>query len=260
MKKNEENEKEFVVDIPHILQALLKFAWVIVIVGIAAGLVTFVYNSKLVTPKYSSGVMLYVNNKSFSVGGEFSISAADLSASQSLIDTYIGILNTRTTMEEVIELAQVDYTAAQLRSMVSASKLTGTELFTVTVTSTNPYEAAFIANCIAQVLPHRIEDIVDGSSMRIVDTAVVNLGKVSPNVTANTVKVTLIACFLTAAAIAVMAFFDDTIRDEDFLTDNYDLPILSRIPDLADVPARAARGGYGYGYGYGDYRHYGSRR
>ena len=258
MKKNEENEKEFVVDIPHILQALLKFAWVIVIVGIAAGLVTFVYNSKLVAPKYSSGVMLYVNNKSLSVGGEFSISAADLSASQSLIDTYIGILNTRTTMEEVIELAQVSYTAAELRGMVSASKLTGTELFTVTVTSTNPYEAAFIANCIAQVLPHRIEDIVDGSSMRVVDTAVVNLGKVSPNVTANTVKVTLIACFLTALVVAVIAFFDDTIRDEDFLTDHYDLPILSRIPDLADAPARAARGGYGYGYG--DYRHYGSRR
>ena len=101
---------------------------------------------------------------------------------------------------------------------------------------------------------------MDGSSMRVVDTAVVNLGKVSPNVTANTVKVTLIACFLTALVIAVIAFFDDTIRDEDFLTDNYDLPILSRIPDLADAPARAARDGYGYGYGYGDYRHYGSRR
>lgn len=253
MRRNEENEKEFVVDIPHILQTLLRFLWVIVIVGLVSGLATFVYNSKYVAPKYSSGVMLYVNNKSFSVGGDFSISAADLSASQSLIDTYIGILNTRTTMEEVIERAEVDYTAGQLRSMVSASKLTGTEIFTVTVTSEDPYEAAHIANCISEVLPHRIEEIVDGSSMRIVDSAVVNLGKVSPNVTGNTLQATLIGAFLAAALVVVIALFDDTIRSEDYLVDNYDLPILSRIPDLMDTPSHSKGNGYGYGYsrGYG---------
>ena len=252
MKKNEENEKEITIDVFYILQVLLRFAWVIVIVALLSGLVTFVYNSKYVKPKYSSSVMLYVNNKSLSVSGDFSISAADLSASQSLIDTYIGILNTRTTMEEVIDLAEVNYTPEQLRGMVSASKLTGTELFTVTVTSIDPYEAAFIANCISDVLPHRIEDIVDGSSMRIVDTAVVNLGKVSPKVTRNTMIATLVAAILTAAVIAVIAFFDDTIRNEDYLTDHYEYPVLSRIPDLS---GSAGSNTYGSAYSrtYGGY-------
>ena len=251
MKKNEENDKEITIDVLYILQVLLRFSWVIVIVALLAGLVTFVYNSNYVKPKYSSGVMLYVNNKSISVSGDFSISAADLSASQSLIDTYIGILNTRTTMEEVIALAEVDYTPAQLRGMISAEKLTGTELFTVTVTSTDPYEAAFIANCIADVLPHRIEDIVDGSSMRIVDTAVVNLGKVSPNVTRNTMLATVVAALLVCAVIAVIAFFDDTIRSEDYLTDHYEYPILSRIPDLTGGGNSGA-----YSRSYGAYHSY----
>lgn len=247
MRKNEQNETEIVIDIKHIIAVLLKFAWLIAVVGILAGTVTFAYFSNYVTPKYASSVMLYVNNKSLSVSGSISISAADLSASQSLIDTYMVILNNRTTMEEVIERAEVDYTPAQLKSMISSHKMEGTEIFTVTVTSHDPYEAAHIANCISEVLPHRIEDIIDGSSMRIVDSAVVNLRKVSPDISGKTMRAIIIACMGTAALVVLLSFFDDTIRDESFLTENYDLPILSRIPDLKASASHSKRG-YGYYY------------
>ena len=247
MRKNEQNETEIVIDVKHVLSVLFKFAWIIVAVGIVLGAVTFGYYSNYVAPQYSASVMLYVNNKSLSVSGSISISAADLSASQSLIDTYIGILNTRTTMEEVIERAEVDYTPSQLKGMVSAKKVDGTEIFTVTVTSPDPYEAAHIANCISEVLPHRIEDIVDGSSMRIVDSAVVNLNKVSPNIARKTMMAFLIGCFAAAGLVVLLSLFDDTIRDEDYLTENYELPILSRIPDLK---TNATHGKRGYGYYY----------
>lgn len=247
MKRNEGMETEIVIDVKHVISVLLRFAWLILAVGIIFGAATFTYYSRYVAPQYSSSVMLYVNNKSLSVSGNISISAADLSASQSLIDTYIGILNTRTTMEEVIERAEVDYTPSKLKSMVSAKKVEGTEIFSVTVTSKDPYEAAHIANCISEILPHRIEDIVDGSSMRIVDSAVVNLNKVSPNISRQTMMAFVIACVVSAGLVVVVSLFDDTIRDEDYLTDNYELPILSRIPDLKSGTAHSKRG-YGYYY------------
>ena len=252
MRRNEGNETEIVIDVKRILLALLKYAWAIIVAGVIVAFAVFTYNSRYVTPKYSSSVMLYVNNKSFSVGDSFSISAADLSASQSLIDTYIVILKNRTTMEEIIERAEVDYSAGELKSMISTSKIDGTEVFTVTVTSEDPYEAAHIANCISDVLPHRIEEIVDGSSMRIVDTAVVNLNKISPNITKQTVTAFIGTVFAVAALVAVLSFFDDTIRSEQNLADNFNLPILSRIPDLKMGGSHGKRG-YGYykrGYGY----------
>lgn len=257
MRRNEANETEIVIDVKRILSVLLKYLWVIVISAMLVAFATFTYNSKYVTPKYSSSVMLYVNNKSLSVSGSISISAADLSASQSLVDTYIAILNNRTTMEEVIERAELSCTPGKLRSMVSASKIEGTEIFTVTVTADDPYEAAHIANSISEVLPHRIEEIVDGSSMRIVDSAVANLGKVSPNITRNTAMAFVLTAGIVAALIAVLSLFDDTIHGEEDVANNFDLPILSRIPDLIGGSTGKRKYGY-YKKGYYYYKHHNS--
>jgi capsular polysaccharide biosynthesis protein len=244
MSNKTEREQEFFIDNKHLLMSLLKKSWLILICGVMLGTFAFFYNSFFVTPKYSSSVMLYVNNKSsLSLGGSISgsISAADLSASQSLIDTYMGILMNRTTMEEVAEKAGVDYSHQKLMRMVSANKLEGTELFYVTVTGEDPYEAAHIANCISEVLSDRIEEIIDGSSLRLVDKAVPNLLKVSPNIAGEVFKYFLIGCFLAGIIIAIFVILDDTIRSEDYVSKTYDLPILSIIPMLGEGTS-AARG------------------
>ncbi|MBR2929892.1 MAG: hypothetical protein IKC32_01560 [Clostridia bacterium] len=259
MAKREEVEQELVIDWRHICLSLLRKSWLIAVVGAVFALVAFIYTSFFVTPKYSSSVLLYVNNKSFSIGGSsVSISAADLSASQSLIDTYSAILKTRTTMEEVAEEAGLDYSYRTLDSMVSISKIEGTEIFRVTVTSADAKEAAHIANCISRVLPLRVEDIIDGSSMRIVDSAVVNPTKVSPNITTSVIQAFTIGILLCVMLIVLLAIIDDTIRSEDHLTRTYDIPILGRIPELnPDERASGKKSGYGYGYGSYGYGSYG---
>ncbi len=247
MSKKIEGEQEFFLDSKHLLLSLLKKSWLILIFGVIFGSFAFIYSSFFVTPKYSSSVMLYVNNKSLSIS-DIEISASDLSASQSLIDTYMGILMNRTTMEEVAEKAGVDYNYVALMNMVSASKLEGTELFYVTVTGTDPYEAAHIANCISDVLSGRIEEIIDGCSLRLVDKAVPNIKKVSPNILVQVLKYFFVGCFSTGLILAAYIILDDTIRSEDYISKTYDLPILSIIPELGEKTA----GGSGYAaYGYG---------
>ena len=255
------NEQEFTIDLKHIVKSLITKAWLIILAGIIFGASALIYTSNFVAPKYSSSVMLYVNNKSFSLGNtSVNISAADLSASQSLIDTYIGILKTRTTLEEVADKSGLSYRYGQLLGMISTSKLEGTEIFRVTVTASDPTEAAQIANTISDVLPERIEDIIEGSSMRIVDSAIVNNGKVSPDITGNTLKWFFIGCVIAAAAIVLLSVLDETRRGEDYILQAYDVPILSKIPDLNDTGSRGGYFGrykYGYKYAYKYGKHYG---
>ena len=233
MVKKESGEQEIVIDVRYLVIALLKKAWAIALVGAIVAISSFVYNTKFVKPKYSSSVMLYVNNSSFSVGATIeSITAADLSASQSLIDTYSAILHTRTTMEMVAEDSGLGYTYQQLSAMIKTQKVEGTEVFRVVVEAEDPYHAAVIANSVSDVLPERIEGIIDGTSMRVVDSAVVNNAKISPNVTRNVIFAFIIGVVLAAAVIAVLVILDDTIRDDDYLTNTYDFPILSRIPNI----------------------------
>lgn len=246
MSKHEGNDVELVVDTRALLAALLKRAWLILLVGVVSGAIALFYTVFFVTPKYSSRVMLYVNNTTEI--GNVSISAADLSASQSLIDTYIVILKNRTTMEMVAERSGVDYTYSQLLSMVSTGEYDGTEVFYVTVTCEDPTEAAAIANVISGVLRERIEDIVDGSSMRIVDSAVPNPSKVSPNVSGSVMIAFLIGCAAVCLILVLYVIFDDTIRTEEHITASYDIPILARIPDLNSDPSSTKYGYYRYYY------------
>lgn len=223
-------EENDTLDVVQIGKTLWKKIWVIFTAGVLAAVLFFSYSFFLVTPKYSSSVQLYVNS-TVSVGN---LSTSVLTAARDLVKTYISILNTRTTIEKVAEEAGVDYSYSQLKGMISASAVSETEIFQITVTARDPREAAKIANTIADVLPDRVADIIDGCSVRLVDSAVVSTSKVSPNIVKNTGIGFLIGILLACGIIIVMFLLDDTIYSEEYLLRAYDIPVLAKIPNLLE--------------------------
>ena len=144
------------IDLLRLAGALWKKLWLIVLVTLLCGALAFGYTFFLVTPLYKATAMMYVNNSAISVGSaKVSISAGDLAASQSLVDTYTVILKTRGTLNEVISRTGVPYSYQQLTKMVQAEAVNSTEVFSIDVTSPDPQEAELIANAIADILPDR---------------------------------------------------------------------------------------------------------
>lgn len=221
------------IDLLQLLRALWRKAWAIVLTAVIGGGVAFSYAAFLVTPLYEAEAMMYVNNSSFSVGStSFSISNAELSAAQSLVDTYIIILNSRATLDEVITEAGVDYSYEELKGMLSSESVNGTEVFSITVTSDDPQEAELIANTIVDILPDKIADIVDGSSVRVVDYAVIPSEKASPDITMFAAIGMLLGITISCMVVIILLASDTLIHNEDYLMETYDLPILAVIPDL----------------------------
>ena len=247
---NQRTEHTDEIDLLELLSALLRRWWAIVLAILITGFAAFGYTYFLVDPLYQASTLLYVNNSDISVGStSFSISNADLTAAQKLVDTYVVILESRTALNEVIEEAGLGYTYEELSKMISASAVNSTEVFEIVVTSKSASEAERIANTIADVLPDKIADIVAGSDVRIVDYAVVPSHRSSPSYTRNTAIGMLIGAVLSAAVIILMYMFDENIRSEDYLTQTYpDIPLLAVIPDMTAGKQRS--GGY-YGYSSG---------
>lgn len=233
MKTN--NNQFYELDLIQWLRALWRKAWAIVLAAVIGGGAAFSAAAFLVTPLYEAQALMYVNNSSFSVGStSFSISNSELSAAQSLVDTYIIILKSRTTLNAVIEEADLDYSYTQLKDMLHAEAVNGTEVFSVTVTSPKPAEAELIANTITHVLPDAIADVVDGSNVRIVDYAVIPTAKASPNVTLYTAIGLLIGIVIMCLIITVQEMTDNLIHSEDYLLETYELPVLAVVPDLTN--------------------------
>ena len=247
------NENDIVeIDLMHIIEVLLGRIWTIIISGAIGAVALFAVSTFLITPKYQSSAMFYVNNNNLNIGSaSFSISSSDISASQSLVDTYIVILKTRNTLETVIDKSNLKYSYAQLSSMISAAAVNSTEVFKVTVTSDSPVEACKIANSIAEVLPDKISEIVTGSGAKVVDYAVVNATKVSPSIKKYTAIGLLVGAAIACAIIILEDIFDDTIRDDSYLLTKYeDIPTLAVIPNLLnDKTGSYYYNNYAYKYG-----------
>ena len=246
MQKQEINTREYyTVDILHILKSLWRRMWLVALSGLLAAVVGFSIAAFTISPTYSSAIKLYVNNSSFSLGNtSFSISSSELTAAQSLVRTYGEILDSRSTLERIIEKAKVDYTPKELSGMIVCESSNNTEIMRVTVTTEDPYEASKIANTIAEVLPIRISEIIDGASMEVVDSAIPVLEKVAPSVTMYTAVGLILGVLVCAVILFVIALFDDTIHDEEYVLNNYEYPILGKVPDLLN----SGRKKYGYYY------------
>lgn len=237
-------DKEMEIDMQKVFSAILKRAWLVILVSVLCAAIVFVGTLCLITPKYEAKAMFYVNNNALSVGdASFSLSSGDLSTSRNLVESYIVILNTRESLNEVISYAGVERSYEELKKMISAEAVNETEIFQVTVTSPDPREAENIANAIAEILPERISSIIEGTSAKVVDAAVMPSKPSSPNYTTNTAIGFLLGFVLVVGIIALWEIFDVTIRTEEDLAHLNQYPILAAVPDMME----RSKGGPYYG-------------
>ena len=243
MDKKNFNNDEIEIDLSRLFGALLKRAWLIGIVAVLCAVLTLVGTVLFVAPKYDSSTMFYVNNSSLSLEDmDFSISTGDISASKSLVKTYIVILNSRETLNDVIDYAGVNRTYSQVKGMIQAEAVDSTEVFQVTVTSDDPEEAERIADAIAYILPKRISKIIQGTTAVVVDSAILPTRSSAPNYTHNTLLGFLAGFVGIIAALIIMELMDNTIRQEDDIAQISSHPILAAVPDIT---ATSKGGAYG---------------
>ena len=232
-KNNINEEEEYEIDLLKLAKVLWQHAVIIALATIVAAGIGLGCARYLITPMYEAKALMYVNNSSISLGGgSLTFSTSELSAGRSLVDMYAVILKTRTTLNAVAQRAGLNYSFEKLNSMVSAASVNSTQIFSITVKSSDPEEAALIANTITEVLPNKISDTVEGSHVSVVDKAVVPSHRIAPSYTKYTAIGALIGLVLSAGAVLLVDMMDDIIRDEEYLIQNYDLPILGTIPDL----------------------------
>lgn len=236
-----EHKEEMEIDVQRLLGTIWQKKWLIAFVSAACAVLFLLGTMFLITPQYESSAMFYVNNSSLSVGdATFSIESGDISAAKSLVNSYIVILQTRESLNDVIDYAGVNRTYEELKKMITAAAVNSTEIFEVVVTSPDPNEAEQIADAIAYILPKRISNIIEGTSAKVVDSAVVAVKPSSPSYSMNTVIGLVIGFILSVAVVVLWELFDITIRAEEDITQSCRHPILAAVPDMA----APSKGGY----------------
>lgn len=226
----QDNVEVLEIDIKRLALALWERIWVILIVGALVAGIALGYAWLFITPTYAASAQLYVNNTyGENVPG---FSTSQLAAAQSLANTYMVIMESRTVLNKVQENIDMDYSVGQLKSMISAEAVNETEVFQINVISTDPKHAEQIANVMAEILPDQIAAVVPGSSVRVIDYAVENPNPVGPNYSKYAIVGALVGCLFSACVVIVLNLMDTSINSEEYLTNTYkDIPLLAVIPN-----------------------------
>lgn len=224
------DENRYLIHIGELVKLLLRHIVVIILVTFLFGGGVYAYSAFCITPLYQSHIKMYVNNTS-EFTDSTSITSSDITAAQSLVETYAVVLTSKPTIEAVVEQIGADYTYDELSSMISTSAINDTEVFSVTVTCPDPVEAADIANAIAEIAPDEIAEIVSGSSVKIVEYASVATTSSSPNNRKNALMGAAVGFILSCAWILISSLLRNGMSVEEKIRKDFkDEAVLSAIP------------------------------
>lgn len=216
------------------LQEIFIILWdkalLILLCILVGGIGAWSISHYIIDPTYTSRISMYVNNNQEPQSTVANIN--DINASQKLVSTYIEILKSDNVLGKVSAAIDAEYTTDELREMMTASSVNGTEIFEVKVTTKDPEEAAHIANTIAAVAPEEIIRVVKAGSVELIDEAVPATSPTAPNTMLNTIIGMMLGAVLSVLGVLVASMLDNRVKDEEDLKKYHDLPILGCIPDL----------------------------
>lgn len=231
------------INLLELLTIYLRRWWLIVICFLVSASIAMGVVWKFVTPMYQAKISIYVSNSRSQESMEL-LSNADIVAAQRLVNTYISIVKSERVLGHMSEALGGDYTPAQLANSISAKRMDETEIFCVYVLHADPVEAARIANVAADVAPGEISSLIEGTSASVIDIAKVPTTRYSPNYSKVLLIGGAIGIALALIYLTVVHLRDTHIKDENDLTDLFDLPVLGRIPNFEVISSASVYGYY----------------
>ena len=222
MQDNDEIE----IDVSEIFHVLLNKIWVILLAGIIAALAVIAGTLLFITPQYESTTKMYVLSKQDSN----TLTSQDMQTSLSLTKDYAELIKSRTVTEGVIAQLKLDMTHEKLLKKLSVDTPTDTRVVSITVTDTDPYTAAEIANAVRDIASKHIQQVMDIKAVNVVETANIPDEPSSPSVPKNGVIGGLLGILLAAAVVLIVYLTNDTVKTPEDVEKYLGLSVLGTIP------------------------------
>ena len=227
--KEQKNEKE--IDLRFIFEILKKNIIPLVLVTVIVGAMSF-FGSMLFIPKqYEADAMLIVNNKQTDNQG---VGSGEIISAQNLAEVYSIIIKSDTVLQQVIDDLKLNMTYEQLYKAISVSSVDSTQVISVKMRSTDADFAKKIIADVVKVAPPIIADKVEAGSVKVISEARIsnNGNPVSPNLTKNAMFGAVIGFVITLAVVFIKAFFRNTLKTENDITNTLGIPLLGIIPEI----------------------------
>lgn len=201
----------------------------LIIVGTLTGIIIFaVYTFFIAVPQYSSTTQMLVNRAQETTV----IQRSDIDTNVQLINTYKDILKNPAILNEVREDLSLERSHQELSNQLTITSENDSQVFSIQITDTNPYDAANIANTTASVFQENLDEIMNVDNVSVINQAEANLEPVSPNHLLNLVIGTIIGGIVGTVLAFVIEFSDNTVKEDKFINERLGWINLGSVSEM----------------------------
>ena len=211
-----------------VIGILLRHVKLIILTAVVGAILMYTYSSFFVKPVYSASAIILVQNYDSSQQTEATTApsadrvwVSDLTSSATLADYCMVLFKNSPAISSVLEGCYMSITSEE-----------ETNFLRITISSTNPQQAADVANKVTQVAPEVYLDIYKSGKIDTIREASVPSSPSSPNIKRDT----MVGLFGGIAIGCLLAFFleliDTTIKPDDDLFKMYKIPVFAEVVDF----------------------------
>ncbi|WP_321385740.1 Wzz/FepE/Etk N-terminal domain-containing protein [uncultured Enterococcus sp.] len=215
-------------DIVRILKKRFALLIFCMILGVsAAGVMTFF----VITPKYSSQSQLIVK-----LPQSETANVNDINANLQMINTYKDLITSDTVLSVVQQRMKDEYNQnieiEELKNSLTVDQSQNSQMFSISSTTTDPILSERIANKTTAVFQETAQQTLSVDKITVISNASANMVAVSPNNKLNLIIGFASGLMLGVLLAFVLELFDRSLKSEEFISEELELPILGAVPNM----------------------------
>lgn len=226
----ENMDQEITLDIRDILNVIKKRAKLIVIITLAATLISGVLSFFVIKPTYEASISIVVGKDLNQNGQRVQYDNNDIMMYQNLLKTYAKIAGSRTVAEKTINQLNLDITPEDLLNSVTITPQTDTQILEIKVQNKSPNTAMEIVNTLSNQFIDESKRIYPDGNVQIIDSAALPNKPVKPNKMLNIAIAFLLGLMVSIGISFLLEYMDNTIKTETDVERYLGLPVVGIIP------------------------------
>lgn len=201
----------------------------IITISFLSVFISGIINYFWLTPIYEASVQLLINQKYSEQQSQGSINVQE---NLDLINTYRVIIKSPIILDQVKSELNLNQSIKELSEQIVISNEQNSQVVTVSVQDPDLSSAVEIANSIATIFTNEIQIIMNIDNVTILSMAneEVSNEPVKPRLILNMIITFVLSLLTLIGLIFLFEYFDDTIKSEQVIRSQLDLPVLGTIP------------------------------
>ncbi|MGU8502520.1 YveK family protein [Clostridium perfringens] len=228
--------EENTISLQEIAYALKKRWKLIILITIAATLVSAILSFFVIKPQYEAKAKLFIGKQETQENNAYNNS--DVMMYQQLMKTYAELVKTSDLVTKAVKSANLDYNQDEIKGILNnltATPSADTQILDLSFKGRNPKEVLKVTEAITNEFISESKELIPNGNVQVIQKPQLPEHPVSPNKKLNILIAFVLGLMVGIGVVLLMEYLDNTFKSREELEKALELPIIGAIPDYDSI-------------------------